>query len=107
MKAPIYQRAEALNVAIQTAVHILSDPIEGLQMTSDDGGIIAWSRSRSILMSYRYDNHCDPNGNPMPGSGNWSAQYVRDCAHPSGAGPAAGRLARMLGSFFRKRSAGN
>jgi hypothetical protein len=82
MKAPKYQRMEALEAAIQTAGHHLSGPIEGLEVTRD--GIVAWAGGRAILMSYGWNQSYSEDGSPYLGSGHWSAEYVRDCAVPSG-----------------------
>ncbi len=53
MKAPKYQRMDALYAAVQTAGHELEDPILGLEMTQD--GIVAWDGRRAILMSYQWN----------------------------------------------------
>lgn len=45
MKAPKYQRVEAVEAAIQTAGHERTDPIEGLQIT--DKVIAAWAGGRA------------------------------------------------------------
>ena len=81
MKAPKYQRMEALDAAIQTAGHELNDPILGLEMTED--GIVAWDGKRAILMSYGWNQSYGPNGEPYIGGGHWSAVLVRDCALPA------------------------
>jgi hypothetical protein len=77
MKAPIYQRMEALEAAIQAAGHELADPIEGLEVTRE--GIVAWAQCRFILLDYRWNQGYGDGGAPLPGSGNWSAAYVKDC----------------------------
>jgi hypothetical protein len=77
MKAPKYQRMEALDAAIQAAGHELADPIEGLEVTRD--GIVAWAQGRFILLDYRWNQGYGEGGAPLPGSGNWSAVYVKDC----------------------------
>ena len=77
MKAPKYQRMEALQAAIQAAAHELADPIEGLEVTRD--GIVAWGGERFILLEYRWNQSGGARGEPMPGGGHWSAEYVRDC----------------------------
>lgn len=77
MKAPKYQHAEILATALREALYILDDPVEGLEIT--DKGVVAWAAGRFILMSYRWDNKYNANGEPLPGSGAWSAQYVADC----------------------------
>jgi hypothetical protein len=80
MKAPKYQRMDALYAAIQTAGDELADPILGVEMTGD--GIVAWDGKRAILMSYDWNQGYGADRTPLPGSGNWSATYVRDCAGP-------------------------
>lgn len=77
MKAPKYQRMEALEAAIQTAGFELADPIEGLEVTRD--GIVAWAAGRFILLDYRWNQDYGESGEPMLGGGRWSAAYVRDC----------------------------
>ena len=77
MKAPKYQRAEMLEAALQEAVHTFEDPVEGLEIT--DMGVVAWAAGRFILMSCRWDNSYSPDGEPLLGSGAWSAQYLNDC----------------------------
>lgn len=82
MKAPKYQRMEALQAAIQAAGDELSDPIEGLEVTRD--GIVAWAGGRAILMSYGWNQSYADDGSPCLGGGHWSAAYVRDCPVPTG-----------------------
>jgi len=77
MKAPIYQRMEALEAAIQAAGHELADPIEGLEVTSQ--GIVAWAAGRFILLDCHWNQGYGEGGAPLLGSGNWSAAYVKDC----------------------------
>lgn len=77
MKAPKYQRMEALDAAIRAAGDELADPIEGLEVTRD--GIVAWAQGRFILLDYRWNQGYGDGGAPLPGSGHWSAAYVRDC----------------------------
>ena len=77
MKAPKYQRMEALDAAIQAAGHELANPIEGLEVTRD--GIVAWAAGRFILLDYRWNQGYGDGGVPLPGSGDWSAVYVKDC----------------------------
>jgi hypothetical protein len=77
MKAPKYQRMEMLQAAIQAAGYELSDPIEGLEITPQ--GVVAWAGGRHILLSYRWANDYGKNGEPLLGSGAWTADYVRDC----------------------------
>ena len=77
MKAPKYQRMDALGAALQAAGHELADPIEGLEVTRD--GIVAWASGRFILLDYRWNQGYGARGEPLPGSGSWSAAYVKDC----------------------------
>src|SRR5579871_3094090 len=77
MKAPKYQRMEALEAAIQAAGYELADPIEGLEVTRD--GIVAWAGGRFILLDYRWNQSYGDGHAPLPGSGHWSADYVKDC----------------------------
>jgi hypothetical protein len=77
MKAPKYQRAEMLEAALQEAVHTFEGPVEGLEIT--ELGVVAWAAGRFILMSCRWDNSYSADGEPLPGSGVWSAQYINDC----------------------------
>ena len=77
MKAPKYQRMEALEAAIHAAGHELADPIEGLEVTQD--GIVAWAAGRFILLDYRWNQSYGERGAPLLGGGHWSAQYVKDC----------------------------
>jgi len=81
MKAPKYQRMDALYAAVQTAGYELADPVLGLEMTED--GIVAWDGKRAILMSYHWNQGYGADRTPLPGSGDWSANYVRDCAMPA------------------------
>ncbi len=81
MKAPIYQHQDLLTAALQTAVLTLPDPVEGVQMTPD--GVVAWSGSRCILLDVGYNNDTGDDGVVAPGSGHWSARYVRDCPRPA------------------------
>lgn len=76
MKAPKYQRMEALDAAIHAAGHELADPIEGLEVTGD--GIVAWAQGRFILLDYRWNQDYGEGGQPMLGGGRWSAVYVKD-----------------------------
>jgi hypothetical protein len=87
MKAPKYQRMDALGAAIQTAGHELDDPVEGLQVT--EKGIVAWAGGRAILMRYGWNQSYAENGAPHLGGGHWSADYVEDCAMPPTASPAS------------------
>ena len=82
MKAPKYQRMDALEAAIQAAGHELVDPIEGLEVTRD--GIVAWANGRAILMSYGWNQSYADDGSPSLGGGHWSADYLRDCPVPVG-----------------------
>ena len=77
MKAPKYQRMEALEAAIQAAGDELDDPVEGLEVTCD--GIVAWAAGRFILLNYRWNQGYGEGGAPLLGSGHWSAEYVKDC----------------------------
>jgi len=77
MKAPEYQRMEALEIAIRAAADVLTDPIEGVEVTQN--GIVAWASGRFILLDYRWNQSHGERGEPLPGSGHWSAEYVRDC----------------------------
>lgn len=81
MKAPKYQRMEALEAAVQTAGHELADPVLGLEMTDD--GIVAWDGKRAILMSYGWNQSYGEGSAPLPGGGHWSADYLRDCPLPA------------------------
>lgn len=80
MKAPKFQRMEALEAAVHTAGHELADPIEGIIVTPD--GIMAWGGGRHILLNYRWNQTYGASGEPLPGSGHWSADYIRDCDAP-------------------------
>ena len=77
MKAPTYQRMEALEAAIQAAGHELADPIEGLEVTRE--GIVAWAAGRFILLDYRWNQDYGAKGEVLLGTGGWSAAYVKDC----------------------------
>lgn len=77
MKAPKYQRMDALEAAVLTAGYELDDPIEGLEVTDD--GVVAWAQGRFILMNSRWNQDYGPDGSPALGGGRWSADYVRDC----------------------------
>ena len=77
MKAPKYQRMEMLQAATQAAGYELSDPIDGLEVVAQ--GVVAWAGGRHILLSYRWTKDYDKNGEPLLGSGAWTAEYVRDC----------------------------
>jgi hypothetical protein len=80
MKAPKYQRMEALEAAIQAAGHELADPIDGLEVTRD--GIVAWAGGRAVLMSCGWKQSYGDAGAPQLGGGHWAAEYVRDCSVP-------------------------
>ncbi len=95
MKAPKYQRMEMLQAAIQTAGHELGDPIDGLEMTGK--GILAWGGGRTILISCLWNQGYGDNRTPLPGSGNWSADYVEDCDPLSGRAPVRSWWRRWLG----------
>jgi hypothetical protein len=85
MKAPKYQRMEMLQAAISAAGQELSDPIEGLEVT--DKGVVAWANGRIILLTCHWDNGYSETGQPLLGSGAWSADYAGDCdssLRPSG-----------------------
>ena len=77
MKAPKYQRMEALEAAVQAAGHELADPVEGLEVTHE--GIVAWAGGRYILLNSRWIQTYAESGEPALGSGHWSADYIRDC----------------------------
>ena len=77
MKAPKYQRMEMLQAAISAAGQELSDPIEGLEVTGK--GVVAWANGRIILLSCHWDNGYSETGQPLLGSGAWSANYAEDC----------------------------
>ena len=81
MKAPKYQRMDALSATIWTAGHELADPIEGLQVTRD--GIVVWAAGRAVLIRDHWDQSYGSRGEPLLGSGNWVAEYVRDCDPPA------------------------
>ena len=77
MKAPKYQRAEMLEAALQEAVHTFEGPVEGREIT--EWGLWPGPPVGSYSTSCRSDNSYSADGEPLLGSGVWSAQYINDC----------------------------
>ncbi len=98
MKAPQYERAEMLGVAIRRATDELSAPIDRIEVVGSRVNCWAGSRRVSLAYSYAQGGRMDPAGRfqPLPGSGSWDVVVVPRANPPRNV--IAKALARLLKS---------
>ena len=101
MKAPEYERADLLSVAIRRGTDELRAPIDRIEVVDRGARVHCWAGSRQVSFAVAYEqggryevegrDGAPPSGRflPMPGSGSWNVIVV---AGP----PPQGVIARLL-----------
>jgi hypothetical protein len=107
MKAPEYERADLLSVAIRRGTDELRAPVDRIEVFDRGARVDCWAGSRQVSFAVTYEqggryeseghDGAPPSGRflPMPGSGSWNVIVI---AGP----PPPGVIARLL-SWFRSR----